>query len=153
MDTIRSATAAKYLAVGVFAGLAALITACGSQGAASVPRSSGPEATAVAVEASQAREQRIALAEEAVRNGKYELPDIGAFQLKDGNYQEKYGEGASQVKRVGVVAVAFGDLDGDKVEDAAVVLWANTGGSGTFIYLAPVLNKDGKGSAGRLPSC
>ena len=65
--------------------------------------------------------------------------------MKDGNYQEKYGEGATQVKRVGVVTVAFGDLDGDKVEDAAVVLWANTGGSGTFMYLAPILNKDGKG--------
>ncbi len=145
MDAPRGTRAANLILVGVFAGLAALATVCGSQGAASVPKSGGPEATAVAVEASQAREQRIALAEEAVRHGKYELPDIGAFELKDGNFQEKYGEGASQVKRVGVVTAAFGDLDGDKVEDAAVVLWANTGGSGTFIYLAPVLNKDGKG--------
>lgn len=145
MGAMRRTTAAKFLAIGVLAGIAAMATACGSQGAASAPKSSGPEATAVAAEASQARERRIALADDAVRNGRYELPDIGAFQLKDGNFQEKYGEGATQVKRVGVVTVAFGDLDGDAVEDAVVVLWANTGGSGTFMYLAPVLNRDGKG--------
>ncbi|MHB1004081.1 MAG: META domain-containing protein [Chloroflexota bacterium] len=145
MYGLKKAALGRFFAIITFAGITTLATACGPQVAASGPRSSGPEATAVAVEASQAREQRIQLAEEAVRNGKYELPDIGSFQLKDGNYQEKYGEGATQVKRVGVAAVTFGDIDGDQVEDAAVVLWANTGGSGTFMYLAPVLNKDGKG--------
>ncbi|HEX9014803.1 MAG TPA: hypothetical protein VF960_02240, partial [Chloroflexota bacterium] len=145
MKTVNRAEMKRLFTTAVVIGIAAVATACGAQSAASAPRSSGPEATAVAVEAAQAKEQRIALAEEVVRNGKYELPGIGSFQLKDGNYQERYGDGATQVKRVGVVAVAFGDLDGDKVEDAAVVLWANTGGTGTFIYLAPVLNRDGKG--------
>ncbi len=145
MNSVTRAVVPGLFVVAIFVGVATLTSACGSMGAASTPKSVGPDATAAAVEANQAREQRIALAEEVVRNGKYELPDIGAFQLKDGNYQEKYGEGATQVKRVGVVTVAFGDLDGDKTEDAAVVLWANTGGSGTFIYLAAVLNRDGKG--------
>lgn len=145
MGTLRRSTIANFLVAGIIAGLSISSTACGTTGAASAPKSGGPEATAVAVEASQAREQRIALAEQVVRNGRYELPGIGAFQLRDGNYQEKYGDGATQVNRVGVVTVSFGDLDGDGVEDAAVVLWANTGGSGTFIYLVPVLNEDGKG--------
>ncbi len=145
MDSLKTRALRKFVTVATFAAIAAAATACGTPLAASVPRASGPEATTAAFEASQAREQRIQLAEDAVRNGKYELPEIGAFQLKDGNYQEKYGEGATQVKRVGVVTVAFGDLDGDRVEDAAVVLWTNTGGSGNFIYLAAVLNKDGKG--------
>jgi hypothetical protein len=39
---------------------------------------------------------------------------------------------------------AFGDLDGDGVADAAVLLVENSGGSGAFIYLAAVLNQDGE---------
>ncbi|MBI3976994.1 MAG: META domain-containing protein [Chloroflexi bacterium] len=145
MGTQQRAALGGFFAVAIFVGISILATTWGSQVAASVPTSRGPAATAVALEMSQAREQRIELAEKAVRNGRYELPGIGAFEMQDGNFQEKYGEGATQVKRAGVVAVAFGDVDGDIVEDAAVVLWANTGGSGTFIYLAAVLNKDGKG--------
>ena len=39
--------------------------------------------------------------------------------------------------------VAFGDLDGDGIWDAAVVLEANGGGSGTFRSLEAVVNEDG----------
>ncbi len=39
---------------------------------------------------------------------------------------------------------AFGDLDHDGETDAAVVLAVNTGGSGTFHYLAALLNREGK---------
>ncbi|MHB1133098.1 MAG: META domain-containing protein [Chloroflexota bacterium] len=144
MSSQREAGLRNLFAAITFASVAVLATACGSQVAASGPSASGTEATTVAAEATQANERRIQLAEEAVRNGKYELPGIGTFQLRDGNYQEKYGEGATQVKRVGVVTVAFGQIDGNKIEDAAVVLWANTGGSGTFMYLAPILDQDGK---------
>lgn len=35
---------------------------------------------------------------------------------------------------------AFGDLNGDDVEDAVVVLTENSGGSGNFVYLAAVVN-------------
>lgn len=38
---------------------------------------------------------------------------------------------------------AAGDLDGDAVADAAVLLSTSTGGSGTFQDLAVVLNRDG----------
>jgi len=39
---------------------------------------------------------------------------------------------------------AFGDLDSDGVDDAAVALKSNGGGSGTFYSIHPVLNRDGK---------
>ena len=38
----------------------------------------------------------------------------------------------------------FGDLNGDSLEDAAVVLISNSGGSGTFFDLAAVLNQNGR---------
>ncbi len=40
--------------------------------------------------------------------------------------------------------VSYGDLDGDGQTDTAVLLAANTGGSGTFIYLAAVALRDGR---------
>ena len=39
--------------------------------------------------------------------------------------------------------VAFGDLDGDGIADAAVVVFTSGGGSGTFRYLIAVLDRDG----------
>ena len=39
--------------------------------------------------------------------------------------------------------LAFGDLNGDGVEDAVVVLVTNPGGTGRFYDLAPVLNQNG----------
>ena len=39
--------------------------------------------------------------------------------------------------------VAYGDLDNDGQPDAAVVLVSNSGGSGTFVYLALVQPRDG----------
>lgn len=38
--------------------------------------------------------------------------------------------------------VARGDLNGDGADDAAVILMENSGGTGVFYYLAPVLNLD-----------
>lgn len=40
----------------------------------------------------------------------------------------------------------FGDVNGDGWEDAAVTLTAETGGSGTFTYLALVINENGTAS-------
>ena len=83
------------------------------------------------------------LTEAVLKNAKYELPDIGAAQLKDGSFEHKYGDGATQVNKVGYTQAVLGDLNGDKADDAAVILWANTGGSGTFIYLVAVANQNG----------
>jgi len=45
---------------------------------------------------------------------------------------------------VELITAAFGDLNNDGISDAAVVLTWDGGGSGTFYYLAAVVNQDGK---------
>jgi hypothetical protein len=59
-----------------------------------------------------------------------------SFALRDGRY-------AAPADRIDVRLLetrAFGDIDGDGFTDAAVVLLYDGGGSGRFVYLAPVLN-------------
>lgn len=59
-----------------------------------------------------------------------------SFALRDGRY-------AAPADRIEVRMLeprAFGDIDGDGFTDAAVVLLYDGGGSGRFVYLAPVLN-------------
>jgi hypothetical protein len=43
--------------------------------------------------------------------------------------------------------VQFGDVNGDRKEDAVVLMVINTGGSGQFVYLATVLDINGKATA------
>lgn len=38
--------------------------------------------------------------ENTLMNASYLLPDIGEVQLKDGHFEQKYGEGATQVNQV-----------------------------------------------------
>ena len=83
------------------------------------------------------------LTEALLKNAKYELRDLGAFQLAEGRYEQKYGEGATQVNRATFQRAALGDLDSDKAADAAVILTWNSGGSGTFVNLFAVVNKSG----------
>ncbi len=86
------------------------------------------------------------LTEEALRNAAYrsEWPADGVAQLVDGEYREPIMEGSATEIVIRLVNVAFGDLNGDGVVDAAVVLVTNPGGSGTFYDLVAVLNQDGK---------
>ena len=92
--------------------------------------------------------QRLTL--EQLRNAEYLLPLLGeedtAIQLEDGEGSIAYGEGATERDYAGIDgdAVAFGDLDGDGIADAAVVLFTSGGGSGTFKYLVAVLDRDGE---------
>lgn len=78
-----------------------------------------------------------------LRNATYTLNGAGTVALVDGIYQYQYGQGASEVDTVGFQRAAFGDLDADGAEDAAVVLWHDSGGSGTFIHLAAVHHDGG----------
>jgi len=85
---------------------------------------------------------------EALKNAEYhsEWPADGVAKLADGKYEEEIVPGAAS-KIVIVVYPdmhAFGDLNGDGVEDAAIVLATSGGGSGTFISLEAVLNDKGK---------
>ena len=84
---------------------------------------------------------------EALKNAAYlsEWPADGVAQLVDGEYEEEIVPGAAS-KLVIVFypdMYAFGDLDGDGIEDAAVVLATSGGGSGTFISLEAVINDQG----------
>jgi len=88
-----------------------------------------------------------ALTLEALKNAEYqsEWPAEGVAQLVDGEYEEEIVPGAAS--KIIIVfypeMYAFGDLDGDGVEDAAVVLATSGGGSGTFISLEAVINDNG----------
>ncbi len=76
-------------------------------------------------------------------DGIYDQP----VTLVDGYYEgEPFVEGGASRPTVTFVGdlVAYGDLNGDGVEDAAVLLAESSGGSGTFTYLAAVVNQDGQ---------
>lgn len=82
----------------------------------------------------------------AVKNMSYTLPDGQEVTLANGVYEEKPAEGAAtSTVNLSVVdnLTAFGDLDGDGVRDASVILADAPGGSGIFMYLAAVRNDGG----------
>jgi hypothetical protein len=85
----------------------------------------------------------------ALKNAEYpsEYTASKKAKLTDGAYEEKIAglTGASakvSVKMLDLYAV--GDLNGDGVQDAAVILASNTGGSGVFHDLYAVLNQAGQ---------
>ncbi len=86
---------------------------------------------------------------EQLRDGQYHLPLLGdeetPIRFRAGQRSIRYGVGATERVHVGLVGdlVAFGDLDGDDVADAAVVVFVNTGGSGTFIHLLAMRDREG----------
>ena len=88
-----------------------------------------------------------ALTLDMLRNAEYrnEWPQKGAAKLKDGQYEEEIVPGAASKTVIALMPdrYAFGDLNGDAVDDAAVVLVASGGGSGSFVYLEAVLNDKG----------
>ena len=66
--------------------------------------------------------------------------------LTDGLYEgEPFVEGgASRPTVTFIEPYALGDLNADGLDDAAVLLVENSGGSGSFVYLAAVVNEDGQ---------
>lgn len=90
--------------------------------------------------------QAAPLTEESLKNAEYQGIYPEAVELTDGQYEgEPFVEGgASRPTLSFTEPYAFGDLDGDGVDDAAVLLVENSGGSGSFVYLAAVLNRDGQ---------
>ena len=85
---------------------------------------------------------------EQLRNRQYHLPLLGdeetPIRFRGGQRSIRYGVGATERVEAGLVGdlAAFGDLDGDDVADAAVVVFVNTGGSGTFIHLLAVRDRE-----------
>ena len=86
---------------------------------------------------------------EQLRDGRYHLPLLGdeetPIRFHGGQGSIKYGEGATERVQAGLVGdlVAHGDLDGDAVPDAAAVVFIDRGGSGAFIHLLAMRNRDG----------
>lgn len=90
---------------------------------------------------------------EALPNLTYPIDGVasGKATLRDGIYEEPAAPGSAAMLKVSLgTEQAFGDVNSDGWEDAAVTLTADTGGSGTFTYLALVIND--KGIANALPA-
>ena len=86
---------------------------------------------------------------EQLHDGRYRLPLGGdeetAIRFHRGSGTVRYGDGATERVQAGLLAdlVAFGDLDGDLIADAAVVIFIDPGGSGTFIHLLAMHDREG----------
>jgi heat shock protein HslJ len=86
------------------------------------------------------------LALEALQNASYQGIYDEPVQLTEGRYEgEPFVPGGASRPTVVLhpEVYAFGDLNGDGVDDAAVILIESSGGSGSFIYLAAVINEGG----------
>ncbi len=69
--------------------------------------------------------------------------DAGTVQLENGEYSESIVEGSASKLTVRLTQhIATGELDGEPA--AAVILVTNSGGSGTFVDLAVVVEQDGQ---------
>ena len=83
------------------------------------------------------------LTENILNNTNYHIGELGTIRLDNGEFTHRYGEGATQIHQVTVEKIAFGDLNGDGLDDAAVILAWQNGGSGTFKYLVAIQNSSG----------
>jgi hypothetical protein len=81
---------------------------------------------------------------QALHNAEYpvDFTSTGKARLKDGVFEESVAPG-SETRIWLAKERAFGDLNADGAEDAAVLLVVDPGGSGTFTYLVPVINEKG----------
>ncbi|MEB3160726.1 MAG: hypothetical protein VKL20_04625 [Synechocystis sp.] len=78
-----------------------------------------------------------------LKNATYTIPDLGEntpreYTLNNGQYKE----GSTTITAMQPIAV--GDVNQDGEADAAVILAVNTGGSGTFMYLASTTIQNGQ---------
>ncbi|MFN8458965.1 MAG: WG repeat-containing protein [Anaerolineae bacterium] len=92
---------------------------------------------------------------ESLKNAEYVIPDwidtyqewtkSDALKLANGEFRHKYDESSASEFAVKLVEpTAFGDLNQDGLDDAAAILAVDGGGSGTFYYLAAVINEQGQ---------
>lgn len=77
------------------------------------------------------------------RNATYTIDGV-AYTLVSGLATKEVAPGSASVSRVSLFGEPImGDLNGDGVEDAVVMLVYDGGGSGTFFYAALALNDQG----------
>ena len=83
---------------------------------------------------------------QALPNAEYpvDVASTGRAHLKGGVFEESTAPGSATRTRIRLgKEQSFGDVNGDGAEDAAVTLVVDPGGSGTFTYLAVVINDKG----------
>ncbi len=82
----------------------------------------------------------------ALQNAFYHSPDWGSYQLVDGVYHRPPsapGKSPEAYLTQMIQPVAFGDLNGDALDDAVVFLSTQNGGTGNFREIAAVINRGG----------
>ncbi|MCB9100706.1 MAG: META domain-containing protein [Anaerolineales bacterium] len=106
------------------------------------------QATAAALSAAPPAAAATGLTVDQLANATYSgIYDDQAVTLTEGNYEGEPFTADSPIRptvNFNPNEVAFGDLNSDGVDDAVVLLSENSGGTGTFIYLAAVINQDGQ---------
>lgn len=80
-----------------------------------------------------------------LKNSEYLIPSAygDPVQLEDGVYEDRSDPNATLFVRLLEEHIAYGDVDGDGLEDAVVPFATNTGGSGTFVDIIVVSGKEG----------
>lgn len=130
----------------LLSGLLLITTACQSDRTS--PAVIPPNPPAVIADPPQAAARTevpkpVPLARQALENLEYQGIYAQAVKLAHGEFVGPPLEvGGASRPTVTLQTLALGDLDQDRLTDAIVVLAENSGGSGTFIYLAAVLNKN-----------
>lgn len=79
-----------------------------------------------------------------LKNAEYYIPSYReTVQLENGSYFRPWSPGSATGLEVKLFddKIAFGDLNGDGKEDAAVIVYSSGGGSGSFRDLAIVINQ------------
>lgn len=74
-----------------------------------------------------------------IANATFHGTEYGEVTLSDGAWEgEPWVEGGAARPRVGLARdfLVLGDVDGDGADEALVVVWQSSGGSGTFNYVA-----------------
>ncbi len=142
----------KPLGDGLYLLLCLLLTGC--QSAAGLISSPMPVGEASPLPITVPTGSISALSLEALKNADYSTPDLKAFfpeedgnetiQLEDGKFRYIYQSGAATELVILFREYVNGDLDADRDNDSAVLLQVSPGGSGTFVFLAAVINKEGQ---------
>lgn len=138
----------KRIVFGALVALSLLASACGTSPTATpFPTPSPfPTATTLALPTPTPLPTAIpSLSLDALRNAEYPItgPASGKAKLVNGSYQEKIPNSTALLTVTFNDSLSIGDLNGDGLTDAAIVLTLNSGGSGTFYNLYGVINDKG----------
>jgi hypothetical protein len=113
------------------------------------PTSVPPTATVIPPTATTAN---LVLTVDQLRNATFNLMGsdqiVRSISLKDGKFQQ--GTDPAVPGYISVTLgdkIAFGDLNGDGVEDAVISIAENYGGSGVFVSVVAILNQNGQPNA------